>query len=109
MAMFHSQRVYATRFVAPRTKPDQDDFFPVVIKNTRVKRMYQETDKMVDYTIEFEYANNPRPLYLMLRLVLDPENRTDPPTELDTRDVSLQISFASSDLSKSGSAKANTA
>lgn len=61
VALLGSQRVYATKFVAPREQQDDSAYFPVVITNSSVKRMYQETDKMVEYTIEFEYANTPRP------------------------------------------------
>jgi len=61
MALLGSKRVYATRFVAPLTAPEVD-YYPVVITNSNVRAMYQQTDKVLEYTIEFEYANKPRPM-----------------------------------------------
>lgn len=61
MALLGSKRVYATKFVTPRSAPE-DDYYPVVITNSSMKAMYQQTDKLIEYTIEFEYANNPRPM-----------------------------------------------
>ena len=61
LALLASKRVYATRFVEPRVAPEPE-YYPVVITNSSVKAMYQQTDKQVEYTIEFEYANAARPM-----------------------------------------------
>jgi len=58
--LLRSKRVYASRFDKPRQNSD-NNYYPVNILNSNVKSMFREVEKLVDYTIEFEYANPLRP------------------------------------------------
>lgn len=55
-----SKRVYCNKFVGNRTA-QSNTFYPVNITNSSMRAMFQEVDKLIDYTIEFQYANPIRP------------------------------------------------
>lgn len=55
-----SKRVYCNKFVGNR-QPHSGTFYPVNITNTSMRAMFQEVDKLIEYKIEFEYANPIRP------------------------------------------------
>lgn len=58
--LMRSKRVLATKFDKPRQDSD-NDYYPVNITSTMMKSMFREVDKLIEYTIEFEYANELRP------------------------------------------------
>ena len=56
LGLLESKRVWATKFVAPRV--DQGtQYYPVTITNSSMRAMFQQTDKLIEYSIEFTYAN----------------------------------------------------
>lgn len=59
--LLRSRLVLASRFVG-QDEDAGNTLYPVRITNSSLKSMFKETDKLVEYTIEFEYANQPRPL-----------------------------------------------
>lgn len=58
-----SQEVYVTKWVDNDTQVSSaPSFYPCLITSTSMSYMYRVTDKLVEYTFDFEYSNNPRPL-----------------------------------------------
>lgn len=56
LGLLESKRVWATKFVAPRV--DQGtEYYPATITNSSMRAMFQQTDKLIEYSIEFTYAN----------------------------------------------------
>ena len=62
-ALMTSQEVYVTKFVDNDTGVDAaPSFYPCLITSTDMSYMYRVTDKLIEYTFDFEYSNAPRPL-----------------------------------------------
>lgn len=58
-----SQEVYVTKWVDNDTRVNQfPSFYPCLVTSPSMSYMYRVTDKLVQYTFDFEYSNNPRPL-----------------------------------------------
>ena len=58
-----SQEVYVTKWVDNDTKVETyPSFYPCLVTSPSMSYMYRVTDKLVQYTFDFEYSNNPRPL-----------------------------------------------
>lgn len=56
LGLLESKRVWATKFVAPRVAQGTT-YYPATITNSSMRAMFQQTDKLIEYSIEFTYAN----------------------------------------------------
>ncbi len=60
--LLRSPQVYAYKF-EPHTDQLDVEYYPVNITNSQVSMVYQKQEKIVQYAIEFEYANPITPTY----------------------------------------------
>jgi len=60
--LLRSPQVYAYKF-EPHTDQEDVEYYPVNITNSQVSMVYQKQEKIVQYAIEFEYANAITPTY----------------------------------------------
>jgi len=60
--LLRSPQAYALRFAIDGMSSDST-YYPINITNSRASMVYQSQDKIVQYAIEFEYANSVTPTY----------------------------------------------